>query len=89
MMNLWQGGTSEYRDKATWHYESRGFYLQDKINRLGFYGLRDMAKKHYDWLKDQRGATSYQGHCMVAAFWDPISQTVYASRSPWGRARQK
>ena len=54
------------------------------MTRFCFYGRLDIAKRHYSWVKDQRGATTPNGHCMVAVFWDPITQTIYASSVPLG-----
>ena len=51
---------------------------------LGFYGFRDIAKDYYDWLKTQLGAMKYNGHCMVAVFWDPVTRIVFASSIPLG-----
>ena len=84
VMTLWEGNSAAYRQRPTWHYESTNYFTIQRIDTLGFYGLRDIAKDHYDWLKTQPGATTFNGHCMVAAFWDPVTRTVFASSIPLG-----
>ncbi|KAI4234542.1 MAG: hypothetical protein LQ352_008168, partial [Teloschistes flavicans] len=86
-MVLWDGEDDVYRDRPTWHAETSGFFFQHRIRSLGFFGLRDIAKSHYEWVSTQRGATTFNGHCMVAAFWDPTSSRVYASTIPQGPRR--
>ncbi len=83
-MQRWSGKADVYKKEPTWYCRSKGYYFNEKIEQLGFYGVRDIAKRHYDWLKDQPGATTPNGHCMVAAFWDPNTQTVWASSIPLG-----
>lgn len=82
-MNRWQGDTDAYKNTPTWHSESR-YFAAERVRQFGFYGLRDIAKGHYDWLKDQPGSTSSKRKCMVAAFWDPNIKTIYASSIPLG-----
>ena len=86
-MVLWDGDSDVYKEKPTWHAESSGFFFQDKVTSLGFFGLRDIAKSHYEWVSIQSGATTFNGHCMVAAFWDPTNSVVYASTIPLGPRR--
>ena len=86
-MVLWDGDRDVYKEKPTWHAESSTHFFQTKITSLGFFGLRDIAKLHYEWVSTQRGATTFNGHCMVAAFWDPTNSVVYASTIPVGPRR--
>lgn len=83
-MSRWEGNSAAYRQRPTWHYESTNWFTVQRIDTLGFYGLRDIAKDHYNWLKTQPGGTTYNGHCMVAVFWDPVTRTVFASSVPLG-----
>ena len=86
-MVLWNGEQDVYKKKPTWHAESSGFMFHNRITSLGFFGLRDIAKLHYEWVSTQRGATTFNGHCMVAAFWDPTNSVVFASTIPVGPRR--
>ena len=83
-MSFWEGNSATYRQRPTWHYESTNWFTVQRIDTLGFYGLRHIAKDHYDWLKTRPGGPTYNGHCMVAAFWDPVTRTVFASSIPLG-----
>ena len=86
-MLLWD----DYTQVPTWHAEDTGFFYADKITSLGFFGLRDIARLHYEWVSTQIGAITLNGNCMVAAFWDPTNSVVYASTIPGGvrRAQMK
>ena len=86
-MAIWNGDGEAYKQNQHGMPKTETSCSKIKIQSLGFYGPRDVARLRYEWVIIQKGATTCNGRGMVAAFWDPTIRVVYASTTPVGPRR--
>lgn len=87
-MTLWQApknsnNADRWKNLPTWHAETHALFMPSGSSP-NFQGVLDVAKAHYLWLKDQPDSLTSTGTRLVAAYWDPVTNTFYASSIPRG-----
>ncbi|KAK0512904.1 hypothetical protein JMJ35_004921 [Cladonia borealis] len=70
----WEGG------KQTWAQS-----IPDPANgqAITYRGLMDIVEKQYSYVNAQPGQSTADA-CMIAAYWEPNSRTLYSSTVPYG-----
>ena len=86
-MVQWQKADGDSTDASDWE-RGRQTWAQsipDPANgqAITYRGLMDIVEKQYNYVNAQPGQSTAVT-CMVAAYWEPNSRTVYSSTVPYG-----
>ena len=84
-MTLWQAPKKSdlWKDQPTWHQETSAASVLGSASP-DYQGVLYVASAHYNWLENQPKAVTSKGACLVAAYWDPVTNMIYASTIPRG-----
>ena len=72
-----------WKNEPTWHAETHVAFVTGGSSP-DYQGVLDVANAHYNWLEKQPKSVTRKGTCLVAAYWDPVTNMFYASSIPQG-----